>query len=150
MLKYIIGYFVIVYICKFLKFIFRDNHSSSSLPIKENESISEEKIKDQVNDLIHYWCRDFRFIETRQDTNSLTLIHSIVLHGEDCILKTVVLLDSGHLSSTLWNIDESEYIQVIAVGYLSSDLAGLRFVGTQRFKPLLTRQGWEKHMNEAA
>lgn len=101
-------------------------------PPQENEKKLEKKARDIVESILRQLKLKYHFERTK-GKDGIVFRHHITIDKEQYLLKSYLILDAEHLSVVLWSKDESDYMQVVTVGYLR-DFHAMIAVGRQRLK----------------
>jgi hypothetical protein len=101
-------------------------------PPQEKESKLEKKAKDIVESILKQLKLKYHSERTK-GKDGIVLRHFVTIDQEQYVLKSYLILDAEHFSCVLWSKDESDYMQVVTVGYLK-DFHAMIAVGRQRLK----------------
>jgi hypothetical protein len=116
----------------------RDNLSESFLSLFGIQDAPKKKGKTEADalKLIESILKQLKIkyhVEKEKGDEGIVFRHSLIIDKKHYVLKTYVILESGHISSVLWDKNETNFFVVVSLGYLKDYYALVAF-GKQRLK----------------
>src|SRR5690349_8805319 len=107
-----------------------------SLGLVSDPEVKSSKLEKKALEIIETILRQLKLkyhFQKNKGKDGVVFRHQITFEKEKYVLKSYLVLETEHLGIVLWSEDESDYMQVVAVGYLR-DFHAMQAVGRQRLK----------------